>query len=105
MQTVHHTDLPGFEFLSQGKVRDMYALDASRLLIVTTDRMSAFDVILPDPIPGKGIVLNQLTLFWMERFADLLPNHTLSADVAAYPETLAASAEQLQGRSVLARRA
>ncbi|MGM0645394.1 MAG: phosphoribosylaminoimidazolesuccinocarboxamide synthase, partial [Thermodesulfobacteriota bacterium] len=94
-----------FDLLSQGKVRDMYALDASRLLIVTTDRMSAFDVILPDPIPGKGIVLNQLTLFWMERFADLLPNHTLSADVSAYPDSVAAYAEQLRGRSVLARRA
>ncbi|MFO7717855.1 MAG: phosphoribosylaminoimidazolesuccinocarboxamide synthase [Desulfohalobium sp.] len=105
MQTVHHTELSGFDLLSQGKVRDMYALDASRLLIVTTDRMSAFDVILPDPIPGKGIVLNQLTLFWMERFADLLPNHTLSADVSAYPDSVAAYAEQLRGRSVLARRA
>ena len=105
MQTVQHTDLAGFDLLSQGKVRDMYGLDASRLLIVTTDRMSAFDVILPDPIPGKGIVLNQLTLFWMERFADLLPNHTLSAEISEYPDFLAAYTEQLRGRSVLARRA
>ena len=105
MQTVQQTELSGIELVSRGKVRDMYAVDEDKLLIVTTDRMSAFHVILPDPIPGKGIVLNQLTLFWMDRFADLVSNHTLNADASSYPAFLAPHAEQLRGRSVLARRA
>ena len=68
---VTSTNLPGFKLHSRGKVRDIYDIDDDTLLIVTTDRMSAFDVILDQPIPWKGVILNQLTLFWMEKFAHL----------------------------------
>jgi phosphoribosylaminoimidazole-succinocarboxamide synthase len=61
--TLFQSELPGFTLLHRGKVRDLYALDAARLLIVTTDRLSAFDVVLPDPIPGKGQVLNEISNF------------------------------------------
>ena len=67
------TDLPGFKLHSKGKVRDIYDIDENTLLLVTTDRMSAFDVILGEPIPWKGVILNQLTLFWMNKFAHLIP--------------------------------
>lgn len=74
MNSVFETDLKDHKLLFRGKVRDVYDL-GEHLLIVTTDRISAFDVILPDPIPGKGVVLNQLTLFWMNRFSDVVANH------------------------------
>lgn len=74
MTLVYQTNLQGLEFLFSGKVRDIYDL-VEYLLIVTTDRISAFDVILPTPIPGKGAVLNQLSLFWMKRFAGIVKNH------------------------------
>ena len=73
--TVHETALPGLKLLHRGKVRDVYEVDAAHLLIVTTDRLSAFDVVLPDPIPGKGRVLHQISEFWFDRTAQLLPNH------------------------------
>ena len=90
---------------ARGKVRDMYELDEKSVLIVTTDRMSAFDVILEDPIPNKGIILNQLTLFWMKRFESLVPNHIIESDVNNYPEFLQKYKEQLEGRSVIAKKA
>lgn len=99
------TNIPELKLLSRGKVRDMYELDEKSLLIVTTDRMSAFDVIMQEPIPGKGIVLNQLTLFWMNRFASLIPNHIIESDVNKYPEFLQKYKDQLEGRSVIAKRA
>jgi len=99
------TDLPGFRLHSRGKVRDIYEIDDDTLLIVTTDRMSAFDVVLGDPIPWKGVILNQLTLFWMDRFAHLIPNHIKEADVNRYPAELLPYRDQLAGRSVLAHRA
>lgn len=99
------TNIPELKLLSRGKVRDMYELDEKSLLIVTTDRMSAFDVIMQEPIPGKGIVLNQLTLFWMNRFASLIPNHIIESDVNNYPEFLQKYKDQLEGRSVIAKRA
>lgn len=95
----------GFPLLSRGKVRDIYEIDPETLLIITTDRMSAFDVILGDPIPGKGVILNQLTLFWMKRFAHMVPNHIKESDVSRYPEALQPYKDQLVGRSVLAYRA
>src|SRR5499427_3875493 len=73
--TVYRTALRGLERLHEGKVRDIYALDDTTMLIVTTDRLSAFDVVLPDPIPGKGRVLTQISRFWFERTAHLIPNH------------------------------
>src|SRR5690348_10916190 len=72
---VHSSNLPGLELLHRGKVRDVYALPNDRLLIVATDRLSAFDVVLPDPIPGKGQVLTQISRFWFNRTQHLVPNH------------------------------
>lgn len=72
---LYQSDLPGLDLLHRGKVRDVYVLDDSRLLIVASDRLSAFDVVLPDPIPGKGELLTRLSNFWFERTAHLVPNH------------------------------
>ncbi len=74
-QTVYRTALRGLEKIHEGKVRDIYAVDARTMLIVTTDRLSAFDVVLPDPIPDKGRVLNQISNFWFGRTAHIVPNH------------------------------
>ena len=89
---------------SQGKVRDMYDLGDS-LLIVATDRLSAFDYILKDEIPHKGQVLTQISRFWFERFADLVPNHMLSCDVADLPEKFQPYREYLAGRSMIVKKA
>jgi phosphoribosylaminoimidazole-succinocarboxamide synthase len=75
--TLLQSDLPGLELLHRGKVRDVYALPGHRLLMVATDRLSAFDVVLPDPIPGKGEMLTQISNFWFAKTAHLLPNHLL----------------------------
>ena len=72
---MHESDLPGLRRLHQGKVRDIYAVDDRHMLIVTTDRLSAFDVVLPDPIPGKGQVLTRISNFWFERTRHIVPNH------------------------------
>ena len=78
--TVWETSLP-LPLLNRGKVRDIYEVGKDKLLIVTTDRLSAFDVVLPSPIPDKGKVLNQISLFWFKKFAALVPNHILASDV------------------------
>jgi phosphoribosylaminoimidazole-succinocarboxamide synthase len=88
----------------RGKVRDVYDL-GDVLLIVATDRISAFDCIMPNGIPGKGKVLTALSLFWFERFAARFPNHLLATDVRDYPARLQAFAEQIAGRSMLVRKA
>ena len=75
---VWETNFPGLTLLSRGKVRDLYEIDGD-LLLVATDRLSAFDVVLPTPIPDKGRVLTQLSLFWFEKLRDIVPNHVLSA--------------------------
>jgi phosphoribosylaminoimidazole-succinocarboxamide synthase len=95
---VWETNLPGIQFLNRGKVRDLYAV-GDHLLIVATDRLSAFDVVLPTPIPDKGGVLTQLSLFWFNLLRDVIPNHVLSA--ADFPPELGAYREQLEGRSML----
>ncbi|MUM76838.1 phosphoribosylaminoimidazolesuccinocarboxamide synthase [Pseudodesulfovibrio sp. F-1] len=105
MPAVMKTDFKEFPCISRGKVRDIYEIDEKTLLIVTTDRISAFDVVMPDPIEDKGKVLNQITLFWMDMMRDLMPNHIIATDVKEFPEPLLAHAEALRGRSVLARRA
>jgi len=87
-----------------GKVRDLYDL-GDRMIIVTTDRISAFDVILPNRIPGKGIVLNALTMFWMKELRDLVPNHILSDDPTDFPAPFAEANRELRHRSVLVRKA
>ena len=89
---------------ARGKVRDMYDL-GDHLLIVTTDRISAFDVVLPMGIPDKGRVLNQLSAFWFQRLGHLIPNHLITTDVAAYPAELQADSEMLAGRSMLVHKA
>src|SRR5690349_16568706 len=75
--TLHQSTLPGLELIHRGKVRDVYALSERELLIVATDRLSAFDVVLPDPIPGKGEMLCQISNFWFGKTAHLMPNHLL----------------------------
>lgn len=80
--TLHTSELPGLELLHRGKVRDVYALPDRRLLMVASDRLSAFDVVLPDPIPGKGEMLCQISNFWFAKTAQLLPNHLTGIDVA-----------------------
>jgi phosphoribosylaminoimidazole-succinocarboxamide synthase len=81
--TLHTSDLPGLELLHRGKVRDVYALPGNRLLIVATDRLSAFDVVLPDPVPGKGEMLCRISNFWFAKTAHLVPNHLTGDDVAS----------------------
>ncbi len=80
--TLHQSNLPGLDLIHRGKVRDVYALSARELLIVATDRLSAFDVVLPDPIPGKGEMLCQISNFWFARTAHLVPNHLTGKEVA-----------------------
>ncbi|UTF49164.1 phosphoribosylaminoimidazolesuccinocarboxamide synthase [Desulfomicrobium sp. ZS1] len=105
MKIVTKTKIREFPLLSRGKVRDIYEIDPQTLLIVTTDRMSAFDVIMNEPIPYKGVVLNQITLFWMDAFKDLAANHLLATDVRDFPAALAPYADELEGRAVVVRKA
>ncbi len=95
--------MPGLRLRGRGKVRDIYEA-GEYLVIVATDRLSAFDCILPTPIPGKGRVLTATTLFWLELLKDIVPNHLVSARVADYPAEFQPFAEQLEGRSMLVRR-
>lgn len=97
------TDLPGFERVASGKVRDVYSVGED-LLIVATDRISAFDCILPQGIPGKGRVLTQMSLFWFHFLQDTVPNHLITAEVREYPVPLRRFEAQLEGRSMLVRR-
>jgi phosphoribosylaminoimidazole-succinocarboxamide synthase len=98
------TDLPGIEKHAQGKVRDVYRVDG-HLLIVATDRISAFDSVLPTGIPLKGRLLTQLSVFWFDFLRDITPTHFLTSDVAEYPASLAPYSAQLEGRSMLVKRA
>jgi phosphoribosylaminoimidazole-succinocarboxamide synthase len=100
---VYETDLAGLTRLHRGKVRDLYALDDDRMLIVATDRLSAFDVVLPDPIPGKGRVLNEISLFWFARTAHIVPNH-LTGLALSCAVTDPADLGLLEGRAVIVRR-
>ena len=105
MKVVVKTDITAYPLLSRGKVRDIYNVDEKTLLIVTTDRMSAFDVIMSEPIPYKGVILNKITLFWMEKFRDIIPNHLLESDVSRFPSALDPWKDELEGRAVLVRKA
>ncbi|MCD4755292.1 MAG: phosphoribosylaminoimidazolesuccinocarboxamide synthase [Deltaproteobacteria bacterium] len=98
------TDFPGLHLLHRGKVRDIYKVGRC-LLIVATDRLSAFDVVLPTPIPGKGSILTQMSLFWFEKLKDLVPNHLVQADVTQFPEELKPFSKSLEGRSMLVKEA
>ncbi len=101
---VKETNLRGLKLLGRGKVRDIYDLE-TRLLIVSTDRLSAFDVILPNPIPKKGSVLNKLSAFWMNKTQDMIPNHMISSNVTDFPPELQEFSDQLAGRSMLVKKA
>ncbi len=101
MRVVRETQIAGISPAARGKVRDIYDL-GDQLLIVATDRLSAFDVILPTPIPDKGRVLTQLSLFWFELLHDVIPNHVLSA--TEFPPPFDAHREELAGRSMLVRK-
>jgi phosphoribosylaminoimidazole-succinocarboxamide synthase len=98
--TLLETSIPGLRLWRRGKVRDVYDL-GERLLVVATDRISAFDVVLPTGIPLKGVVLTQLSLFWFRLLEGLTPNHVVTGDVAEYGPTLAPYRDQLEGRSML----
>ena len=101
---VLETDFEDLKLLKRGKVRDIYDL-GDALLMVATDRMSAFDVVMDDPIPGKGIILTQISLFWFDVMKAMVPNHVISSDVTEYPSVCKPYAEKLHGRSMLVRKA
>lgn len=105
MEIVKETDIKEFPLHSRGKVRDIYEIDDHMLLIITTDRMSAFDVILKEPIPYKGIILNQLTLFWMNTFKKHIPNHIIESNITHFPTALKPYKDILEGRSILVKKA
>ncbi|MCZ6778546.1 MAG: phosphoribosylaminoimidazolesuccinocarboxamide synthase [Acidobacteria bacterium] len=96
-------EIPGVRARARGKVRDIFEA-GDHLLLVSTDRISAFDVILPEGVPDKGRVLNQLSLFWFERLASICPHHVLESRVARYPAPFNEHRELLEGRSILVRR-
>lgn len=102
-KVVIQTNLAGVKFLRRGKVRDIYEVD-DFILIVATDRVSAFDVVLPNGIPGKGKVLTQISLFWFDYVKDIVENHVVSAKVDEFPKPLEKYREILEGRSMLVRR-
>ena len=98
------TDLPGMELYTRGKVRDVYDL-GDTLLIVATDRISAFDCVMPNGIPEKGKILTEMSLFWFDYISDIVPNHLITARIDEFPEPLLRYRNQLEGRSMLVRKA
>jgi phosphoribosylaminoimidazole-succinocarboxamide synthase len=101
---IMQTNMPGVKLHGRGKVRDIYDL-GDHFLIVATDRLSAFDVVLPTPIPDKGKVLTQMSAFWFDHFKPFVPNHVVSTDVRDYPVNIRQFSDQLEGRSMLVRKA
>ncbi len=104
MNALLRTELEGVRLFARGKVRDVYDLD-DRLLIVATDRISAYDCVMPNGIPEKGEILTAMSLFWFGLTRDIVPNHLITADVGRYPEALRRFGDQLKGRSMLVRKA
>jgi phosphoribosylaminoimidazole-succinocarboxamide synthase len=98
------TDFSALKLANRGKVRDIYDLD-QYLLIVATDRISAFDVVMPDPIPGKGEILTRMSAFWFEKTQDIIRNHLVASDPDAYPESCSPYRDMLRGRSMLVKKA
>jgi len=101
---VQETNLPGLVRFARGKVRDIYAVGDDQLLIVSTDRVSAFDVVMPNPIPDRGKVLTQLSTFWFRQTGDIVRNHLIADDLASFPESVRAQTDVVAGRSMLVRR-
>jgi len=104
VESLYETELPGVSPHRRGKVRDMFEIGDDHLLMVATDRISAYDVVLGSVIPDKGRVLTQLSAFWFARTSDLVPNHLVAMDTAAFPAVLQPFADLLAGRSMLVRR-
>ncbi len=103
-QPVMRTDFPGLKLLARGKVRDIYDL-GDALLLVASDRISAFDVVMNEPIPDKGYVLTTISAFWFHRMEDIVKNHLISTEVSEFPEICRPFAEVLKGRSMLVKKA
>jgi len=105
-QTIVTTDFAGLNLVHRGKVRDMYAIPGhdDKLLMVATDRISAYDVVMDDPVPGKGRILTRISLFWFDLLGDIVDNHLITADVNEYPALCQPYADQLRGRSMLVRK-
>jgi phosphoribosylaminoimidazole-succinocarboxamide synthase len=101
---VLQTNIPGVPAPKRGKVRDIYDL-GDKLLIVVTDRISAFDVIMPDGIPDKGVVLNQISLYWFKQVENIIDNHVLSTDISTLPEAFQKAKDQLENRSMIVKKA
>jgi phosphoribosylaminoimidazole-succinocarboxamide synthase len=99
------TNFPDLQLHASGKVRDVYSIGEQQLLFIATDRISAFDYILATGIPHKGRVLSQISLFWFDYLADIVPNHLITADVDQYPTAVRKYTDQLRGRSMLVQRA
>jgi len=102
--SVIRTEFNNLELIHRGKVRDLYQVE-DKLLMVATDRISAFDVVMEDPIPNKGKVLTRLSLFWFDFLGDILPNHLITADVDKYPSACQPYLKELRGRSMLVKKA
>jgi phosphoribosylaminoimidazole-succinocarboxamide synthase len=103
-KSIQQTNFPKLKFINRGKVRDLYAVK-DYLLIVATDRISAFDVIMPNPIPGKGVILNRMSAFWFKEMEDIIGNHIVSTNAADFPSECAPYREALEGRSMLVKKA
>ncbi len=104
MHAVVHSHLPDLKLLARGKVRDVYEVDAQHLLFVASDRISAFDVVMANGIPGKGRILTQLSLFWFAQLQSLCPNHLVTAELADMPVIVQRYRDQLEGRCMLVKR-
>lgn len=100
------TECPELNLVHRGKVRDMYAIPGhdDKLLMVATDRISAYDVVMAEPVPGKGKILTQISLFWFKLLGDIVPNHLISAEIAEFPAVCQQYRSQLEGRSMLVKR-
>lgn len=103
-KSIQTTEFKNLKLIGRGKVRDIYSVK-NYLLIVTTDRISAFDVIMPDPVPGKGIILNRMSAFWFDKMKDIIDNHIVSTNPAEFPEECALYSKGLEGRSMLVKKA
>ncbi len=103
-QAVVTSSCPTLKLLARGKVRDVYEVDAEHLLFVASDRISAFDVVMANGIPGKGKILTQLSIFWFDLLSSVCENHLVTADVAKMPASVQVYREQLEGRTMLVRR-
>ncbi len=105
MNSLTESSIPALPLVARGKVRDVYAVGDDKLLMIATDRISAFDCVLGSPIPDKGRILTQISLFWFELLRDIVPHHLITASVDEYPAELHPYRDQLESRSMLVRRA